>query len=446
MYDQLSTPSTDEPLAKRRKVDPSEENGLSTPRSLNGAPAAAGSSERSAASEPVLLEIKDISVTVPQRKKYNLCFTENFLYARTSASAVPVQGTVYAWRDIGMDTYSDTAVCTGPTRWLTIGTAEHAFYLPIPEKSQIQHNYLLLPRGSSLPSKTTNTIDTEPLVFSVPSSAPKPGSISGPSANAASAVSDSHSSLFHWALTTCLRSAGNRDCQLVASDPKIFHSATKPAYRPNEKAVYVKAFRGSKDGYLFFLPTGILWGFKKPLLFLPLDRIVAVSYTSVLQRTFNMVVEVEAADGGDNEEVEFAMVDQEDYQNIDETYVKRHGLQDRSMAEQRKARRELAENAKDGKKKDDGAADGAANGDVAEGDDGLTELERARLEAERQLQDEEDESEEDYDPGSEGESEGSGDSSDEDDNDGGDGEGYDDEEEEDDDDDEEEAEAFDVAG
>lgn len=190
----------------------------------------------------------------------------------------------------------------------------------------------------------------------------------------------------------------------------------RQAHRPNEKAVHVKAFRGSKDGYLFFLPNGILWGFKKPLLFIPLGRIAAVSYTSVLQRTFNMVVEVFTGEGGDQktEELEFAMLDQEDYQGIDESYVRRNGLQDRSMAEQRRAKMELAENMRNGKK--GAGAEGDAGG--ANGADGMTELERAQAQAhaeeEQRLQDEEDEDEEDYDPGSEGDSEGEGETSDED--------------------------------
>src|SRR5699024_11158653 len=104
------------------------------------------------------------------------------------------------------------------------------------------------------------------------------------------------------------------------------------------------------DGYLFFLPNGILWGFKKPLLFIPLDRVAAVSYTSVLQRTFNMVVEVFVGDGEATEEVEFGMIDQADYEGIDESYVKRNRLQDRSMADARKAKLELAENMKGVKK------------------------------------------------------------------------------------------------
>jgi hypothetical protein len=267
----------------------------------------------------------------------------------------------------------------------------------------------------------------------VPAAAPKPGSIAGPSAKTAEAVSDTYSTLFHWALTTSLRSAGNPTCQLIASDPKIFHSVARQPHRPSEKAVHVKAFRGSKDGFLFFLPTGILWGFKKPLLFLPLDRIVAVSYTNVLRTTFNMVVELDNSNGEEafEKEIEFGMLDQEDYQGIDETYVRRHGLADRSMAEQRKAKRQLAENG--GKKSTAGAADGEVEG-AGEGgeEDGLTELERAQREAEQQLQDEEDEMEEDYDPGSESDSEGEGGSSDEEDDDDDDAQGDSDEEEEED--------------
>jgi hypothetical protein len=92
----------DQPAAKRRRVEVANSHASSQP--LNGAPAGTAGAVNgadAAAAEPVLLEIKDISLTVPQRKKYDLCFTRNFLYARAAGSAVPVQGIVYAWRDIG---------------------------------------------------------------------------------------------------------------------------------------------------------------------------------------------------------------------------------------------------------------------------------------------------------------------------------------------------------
>ncbi len=54
------------------------------------------------AAETVLLEIKDISVSIPQRKKFDLCFTKHYLYARASGTMSPVPGIVYAWKDIGV--------------------------------------------------------------------------------------------------------------------------------------------------------------------------------------------------------------------------------------------------------------------------------------------------------------------------------------------------------
>ncbi|ROT38267.1 Rtt106-domain-containing protein [Sodiomyces alkalinus F11] len=390
VYDQING---SEPAAKRRRVDNGVGNGF-TASNTNGikSEVVVKSEGGDAADEQVLLEIKELSVSVPQRKKFDLCFTENHFYARAPGTKAPVQGICHAWTDI-----------------------EYAFYLPVPEKAQVQHNYILFPRGSCLPSKT-ETPTAEPLVFTIPATAPKQGTVLGPEAGDATAVSDSYRTLFDWALTKHLRSAGN-PAEIVSANPARFHSMARQPHRPNEKAVHVKAFRGSKDGYLFFLPNGILWGFKKPLLFVPLTRIAAVSYTSVLQRTFNMVVEVFTGEGGDGtEELEFAMLDQEDYRGIDEAYVRRNGLQDRSMAEQRRAKMELAENMRNGKKGGGDEGDAAPNAG-----DGLTELERAQAEEEQRLQDEEDEEEEDYDPGSEGDSEGEGETSDE-----GDAEGDDD--------------------
>lgn len=384
VYEQLNEVRSEEPAQKRRRVDiePSQ-NGQSSDT-------AAASSASDVAKEDVLLEIKDISVSIPQRKKFDLCFTASHLYARAPGTKAPVSGIIFPWKSI-----------------------EYAFFLPVPEKAQVQHNYVLLPQNSYFPSQTA-AAQADPLVFTIPVTAPKPGTIGGPNASAASAVSDSYPTLFHWAINKCLQ-AGGKNVQIVAADPSKFHSVMRQSHRPKEQAVHVKAFRGSKDGFLFFLENGILWGFKKPLLFLPLDRIAAVSYTNVLQRTFNVVVEIflEEGDEEKTEEIEFAMLDQADYSGINEDYVTRHKLQDRSLADQRKAKRELVENSK-GKK---GAGEEEQDGKGEAGEDGMTELERAQLEAEQKLQDEEDEDEEDYDPGSEGESEGSGTSSEEDDDD-----------------------------
>lgn len=81
--------ASDEPAQKRRKVEDGSANGVA--------------SVASAADEPVLLEVKEISVSVPQRKKFELCFTANHLYARAPGTSAPVQGIVYPWTDIGKE-------------------------------------------------------------------------------------------------------------------------------------------------------------------------------------------------------------------------------------------------------------------------------------------------------------------------------------------------------
>jgi len=109
------------------------------------------------------------------------------------------------------------------------------------------------------------------------------------------------------------------------------------------------------------------------------------------------------------------MIDQADFAGID-AYVKRHGLQDASLAEARRAKKYNVN---------------APKGEEVEADDQAAESELQK--AQRELEDQEDEEEEDYDPGSEGESEGSGSSSEEDDEDGSGGEDSGDEEDADED-------------
>ena len=152
-------------------------------------------------------------------------------------------------------------------------------------------------------------------------------------------------------------------------------------------------------GFLFFLENGIFFGFKKPLLFFDFDSVESISYTSVLQRTFNLNISYKLTPDSEPEEIEFSMLDQADFAGID-AYIKRHQLQDASMADARRAKKLNINKARGEAKTEDGV-----NGE----EDDRTELQKAEAE----LEDAEDEEEEDYDPGSEGESEGSGSDTDE---------------------------------
>ena len=117
-----------------------------------------------------------------------------------------------------------------------------------------------------------------------------------------------------------------------------------------------------------------------------------------MQRTFNLVVVALEAGSDAEVEIEFSMLDQADFAGID-AYIKRHGLNDASLADSRRAKVYNVNAPKDRNAgKDDPAAPDAMNGANAEGEDDETELQKA----ERLLQDEEDDEEEDYvDEGSE---------------------------------------------
>jgi Histone chaperone Rttp106-like len=284
---------------------------------------------------------------------------------------------------------------------------EYATILPLPETAQKKWNVCLFPRGSDGISKPT--YPTEPLIFTIPDTPAK--TVSGPSAPA---TETSYKEL----LASFLRKHLPKGTTLLEPMDKEFASTIVQSHRKSDVAYHIKAFRGSKDGYLFLLSTGIVWGFKKPLAFFAFENVRSISYTSILQRTFNLNITTNAVEGEEEgQEFEFSMIDQVDFAGID-GYIKKHGLQDASLAEGRKAKRVNV----NGKK-------GAAAEDEADNGNGVGELAKAIGE----LEDEEDEDEEDYDPGSGGESEGSGsgdsDDDDEDDEDGEGGEGEDEDEE-----------------
>lgn len=90
VYDQIHNQA--EPALKRRKVEAGTD--------ANGTHQASGGSGN-AADEPVLLHVKEISVSVPQRKKFEICLTQSFIYARSPGTTAPIPAITYAWKDIG---------------------------------------------------------------------------------------------------------------------------------------------------------------------------------------------------------------------------------------------------------------------------------------------------------------------------------------------------------
>lgn len=316
--------------------------------------------------------MNEVSFSIPQRKKFTLT-----VFRQSSSSEEHL--------------LSVSPAGASPIYEISTRQIAHAFKLPVPEKTQKQWNYIILPQTSC---------DLEPLLWTITD-----GPIKVAYANPERSDNSSISSLD----TVLSESFHLVNLRLIQPEDDQFVSSLRESHRKQDSCYHVKAHRGSKDGYLFFLSTGVFFGFKKPLMFLSLSDIDSISYTSVLQRTFNL--NIAYREGEEEKEVEFSMLDQADYSGID-TYVKRHGLNDASLAEGRRAKLHNVNKARPAQ----------MNGEDGpqEEDDGRTELEKA----EQQLQDEEDEMEEDFELESgDGDSDGSGGSEDEDEYEGGDGDG-----------------------
>lgn len=313
-------------------------------------------------------DLTDVSFSIPQRKKLKLSINKS---ASAGLRAINPSGT--SEFGVNWDRVRDV-VC-----------------LPVPEKAQAQYNFCIF-------SATADGPATDQILWTVPDGVPKDGTFVGLTTPHQEGEKTCRSLLITL-LNEALKPYKKR---VLEPDKREFASQAVQAHRKGEPAYHIKAFRGSKDGLLFLLPAGIFWGFKKPLEFFPLDAIDSVSYTSVLQRTFNLNVAARADADAEAQEFEFSMIDQADFAGID-GYVRRHGLQDASMAEQRRAKKLNVNGVVKGEEEEAKPDDG----------DGEGELEKATREAE-DLEDEEEEDDENFDPGSEGESEGSGSESDED--------------------------------
>lgn len=185
---------------------------------------------------------------------------------------------------------------------------------------------------------------------------------------------------------------------------------------PNPTPAYpnFSAHLKSNQGTIYLLPTGILFAFRKPILFLRAAAIEAVGIHSVLTRTFDFEIVMDTTtslsddngnggrDNGKDESrrgstvedlegippenkdgrraIGFGMVDTKEFARMEE-WIKKAGIRDRSMSEDLKAKdkapvvagsgkkRERAVDSGDGEEEEGGSAQKAAKGEHEGGAD-----------------------------------------------------------------------------
>lgn len=368
---------------KKRKIEEAlngNGNGVNKP-----AAAAAATDTSHITTAPPLATITDLSFSLPLRKKLTLHLTTAGIFATAPTSDKPEW--ICAWPDLA-----------------------HITLLPVPDKAARQSTFLLFPLHSEGVDRATSL--AAPAAFTIPDHAP-PKTAAGP------ALADPRYDPGTYAgLLRSLFDAHTRPGVSVAAPSKEeFISAVPQPHRKGEPAFHVRAHRGTKEGYLWFLGGGVVWGFKKPLMVAEFVRIGSVSYTSITKRTFNLNIHIHPGagagggdagggeeQGGDAEggEVEFAMIDQADYSGID-AYIRKHRLNDASMAEMRRAVVYNVNKPKDDPTATTTTTGGAVDAEDGDGEAGTGEAGTSVSDLQRALEQAEDEEEgEDYDPGESG--------------------------------------------
>jgi len=329
----------------------------------------------------LLLRVPDISFSLPQRKKFTLQITTTSLQIESATT----QESELLFKDISYIT------C-----------------LPVPDKAAKQWNFCVFTKNSEGFGERMGEV----WVWTI-----NDGVLKNVTGKAMDGVQQDNCD-FRALITSTINDQLRGGLKVIEPNPDIFRSTLVQSHRKTEISFHVKAHRGTKEGYLFFLENAIIWAFKKPLCCFFFDAIESVSYSNITQRTFNLHIQTSASNG--SEEIEFVMIDQADFPPID-AFLKSNQLNDASMAEGRRAKK-INVNGR-GKGEDNGAQENGG------------EIQKALNEIEFE-DDEDEEDDEDYEAGSDsddgsGSEEGSeeGEEGGDDDDEGGE------EEEEDDDDD-----------
>lgn len=129
------------------------------------------------------------------------------------------------------------------------GSVEYATCLPVPEKAQAQYMFCIFPlNADGINNHSSEDNETaEQIMWTVPNTILKTSQVS---VELAIETEDTYKSLLLRVLNRCLAPFQK---QVEMPNEKEFASQTAQVQKKGERAVHVKAFRGSKDGKYRFL-------------------------------------------------------------------------------------------------------------------------------------------------------------------------------------------------
>ncbi|EPX72181.1 histone chaperone Rtt106-like protein [Schizosaccharomyces octosporus yFS286] len=206
--------------------------------------------------------------------------------------------------------------------WLPWTDIYFVCHTPGPRKANVQNNIIIFRKSESKSNSVLEDATTEgnePILFTAPYSLEKLKLVEGQRSFVHCTNSwDIFRDFFEYVgISTIAPSKEEFVCPVAQTGD-------------NGVSYGVEANYKNKDGYLYFLKKGVLWGFRKPVLFIETSDIQNFYYSNVLQRTFSINFEVR------DTTISFDMIDQSVFQALNE-YATTHGLMDTSLAEEKAA-------------------------------------------------------------------------------------------------------------
>ncbi|TID31112.1 hypothetical protein CANINC_000356 [Pichia inconspicua] len=239
----------------------------------------------------IMLQIPDLSIQSPFRKRLNLVF-----------GAFKGEKKAYLALTKSLDSKPELII-----RTLTEENIKFAAILPVPEKKDLRYLFVEYIQNE------TNSYKNDPILLTFNNDL----------------LQDQFGSIL----------AGKTFVQYLTSQLKLVNFVVEDC--TDEYTFFVSAYKGSKEGFLYFLPDHVIFGFKKPILVFKSQDIESISYNSITRLTFNVLLSVKI--NGIPEKFEFSMIDQKEFENIDK-FVKLQQVRDNSMAEEYKAQKQLKNN------------------------------------------------------------------------------------------------------
>ncbi|KAI9014430.1 hypothetical protein CLU79DRAFT_767564 [Phycomyces nitens] len=267
--------------------------------------------KRHKSNHTVVTTILDVSFNIPARRKFNIVITTSHLQLINPKTQIPEY--------------------TYPLEEIQIGACT-----PTPDKAQKHYTFTLFVKNQDSEAIVFNIQDKGDLVIKTPGQEDR---------------------VLSQAKDITLTQIFQNDAHLSITQPskELFTSSVvSPTTGKREhERLYVNGFLRNKEGSLFFLSQGVLFGFKKPTFLIPVKHISSIVISTVTQHTFDLSLKLKKnmgvygaplssiTGGAKNKEedqttIVFSMIERSEYIGID-AYIKTSGIHDNSMTEETKA-------------------------------------------------------------------------------------------------------------